>query len=244
MLNINNIHLVELDCPYDSWDEPKTKDLFHKAVSLKIRGYQAEYPYGVLPIDTSDFVGVHHLVCEERSDGLQPIMAYRTITSSRCKAHRMGFPPLTLMQLLKLPSHEIAIRNLLVEVEAANRVVGYASSLTIDPNYRGDPLLKEILKATHVLYHREAGIRHVVGGGVLRFKVDSLYSFWGYDRLSYENIELPPVEVPFVMNEVTGFFVLRDFSQQSLDFAEQYRALWNRRVRILPKSDISVKSAA
>ena len=85
--------LVILDCPYDTWDSQETRELFVKVVGLKLKGYLMSYPYGTLPVDTNDFVGTHHLICEKLDGQWVPVMGYKSITLSRCKQHQLTISP-------------------------------------------------------------------------------------------------------------------------------------------------------
>ena len=62
-MNYNKIKIVVMECPYDTWDINPTQELFGKMVSLKLAGYRARHPYGVMPVEAYDYIGIHQLVC-------------------------------------------------------------------------------------------------------------------------------------------------------------------------------------
>ncbi len=233
--------IVVLECPYDTWDDPLSKDMFHKMVQLKMIGYKREYPYGVLPVDTSDFVATHHLICLDERGELNPVMAYRTVTLERAKLHSMSLPVLNLMNMIGAKEHAEKIQSIITNCEKQNKSLVYASSLAVHNDHKGNADLRTALRTIHVLYHKDAKIDEIIAGGVIRFKMDKLYEFFGYSDLEWNGKVLPPVAVPFVFNEVTGFYHLRKFSEEAMNLAEANRKLWENRITISKSDSVPLK---
>jgi hypothetical protein len=102
---IPNLQIVVLESPYDNMNDPLVRDLFSKIVQLKIEGYRLVYPYGVLPVDSYDFIATHHLVCREINGSYQVLMGVKYITLKKCLTHNLPFPGIALLRTAKAVSH-------------------------------------------------------------------------------------------------------------------------------------------
>lgn len=229
---VPNFRITVLECPYDNWADPFTREMFGKMIQLKLTGYRHSYPYGVMPFDASDFVATHLMICNETGKGLDPIMAYRCLTLDRAKTHFLTFPPLALMRAIGADEHRQAIEKIIQDTEQHKKAISYESSCTISPEFRGEERLWDLFRMLQVKHHTDAHIDRCIGGGVIRFKVDRLYYFWGYKDLALNGKPLPPVEVPFVFNELTGFYYREQFSDEALKHAEKWARHWENRVCI------------
>ncbi|MGZ5279528.1 MAG: hypothetical protein ACXWC9_06280, partial [Pseudobdellovibrionaceae bacterium] len=101
IIRSQNLRFVVLKSPFQIWTQLENdtfKDLFHDMVRLKLQGYGLEYPRGVLPVDTSDFIATHLLVCKEEGSRLRPIMGFKTTSFADCEHHQIAFPALGLVQ--------------------------------------------------------------------------------------------------------------------------------------------------
>ena len=124
-----NLRLVVLDCPLESWDDEGVRELFGDLVTLKKLGFGASYRDKVLPVDTTDFVGRHYLSCIEGPQGLQVVAGFRAVDFERCRLFNLPFPALCLARAANAPMHAEAVRRF-VEQDAA---VSYIGSWTIHP---------------------------------------------------------------------------------------------------------------
>ena len=230
---LDNLRIVILNCPYDTWEEAQTRDLFGAMAALKLRGYRDDYAYGVLPLDTTDFVGCHYLLCEDRPDGLQPIMGCRMVSLDRCRVHRLPFPALTLAAMADAPRHAEAMRGIVERCERQGIGIVYDGSWTIDPQTRRERrLLHEIFTAMFVMVHDAYAIRETIAGAVLRLKTARYLSSWGYRPLELDGAPLPPVAVQPLLGEPVTLMHLREFTASARTVADRYRALWERRLII------------
>lgn len=240
--------VVVLECPYDSWKNPTMREMFVKLIDLKFDGYRKEYPYGVLPVDTTDFFATHHLVCEETESGLLPLMAYKTVTLDRCKLHNSTLPVLNLANVCGIPKHASAIREIISRCESTGAGLSYDSSWTIHPDARKDESktreLRNIMMAIHALHHEEAKTGEIISLGALRFKMEKLFGYWGYSKIALGTDVLDPFRVPSYFNEeVIMIHMKGGFSKESLDFAETYRSAWTNRL-IVGAPETAKKRAA
>ena len=187
--------ITVLDCPYETWSEPFTQKLFAQMVDLKLRGFRTGYADGVLPVDGSDFVCTHLMVCAETRDELKPLLAYRSISESGARKHAMKFPGLALVESAKTPApdHVQAVRRMVEHSQETGRSLRYCSSYTILPELREDrelvAQLKIYMTGMHALFHDEYQTAESLLGGVVRFKTDQYFASWGYERLALDGQE-------------------------------------------------------
>jgi hypothetical protein len=230
---IDDLRIVILNCPYDTWEGAETRELFGAMAALKLRGYRDDYAYGVLPLDTTDFVGCHYLLCEDRLGVLQPIMGCRMTSLERCRVHRLPFPALTLAEMVDARRHAEAIRAIMERCERQDIGIVYDGSWTIDPQTRRDRrLLHEIFTAMFVMVHDAYAIRETIAGAVLRLKTARHLSSWGYQPLELDGALLPPVAVQPLLGELVTLMHLREFTASARSIADRYRVLWEQRLTI------------
>src|ERR1700722_15302698 len=117
-----DLQLVTLKGFYECWQQPEAQEILMKTVALKLKGYLHEYESGVLPVDTTDYVGVHHVLCKWTNGEYVPIMAYKSVGFEACSRHCIPFPALAIVGSPGLPETREdtreAVRDLLRECEA------------------------------------------------------------------------------------------------------------------------------
>jgi hypothetical protein len=233
VLSISNLRMVILNCPYDTWDQAETRDLFGKMASLKLRGYGSEYSYGVLPLDTTDFVGCHFMLCEDRRGQLQPIMACRMTTLERCRVHRLTFPALALAAMADTAQHVETVQAIVERCERRGSGIAYDGSLTIDPRIRRERrIVRDVFTAMFVLVHDAYGVQETIAGAVLRLKTGKYLSSFGYRALDRDGVPLAPVAVQPLLGEPVLLMHLAEFASDARAMADQYLRLWDRRLTI------------
>ena len=230
------LQIVVINAPYDTLDNPLTQELLGKLVALKIAGYQKEYPYGVLPVDTGDFVGTHLIVCEELEGKFTVLMGYKSISIERCETHHLKFPIFHLLESEPLENYRQAVRDVLSEAVSKNESVAYNASWTISPEVSRDTVLRKICVdltvAMMYFYYTEYKIRHIVAAAIRRFKVDRLKLFIGYNYLKLGETVLPPVMLPTFFNEVASVMHLTEFTPEAIELSMSYLGLWENRITL------------
>jgi hypothetical protein len=234
---LESLRLVVLDCPYETWNDPPVREWFGKMVALKLMGYQKEYPWGILPLDGSDFIGTHLMVCEEREGQLLPLLAYKSISLGRCRIHQSTFPVLGLAMGCRSERHVAALEAILARHEADPSRLSYDGSWTIHPEARRDQqrttLLREIMQAVHVLHHERRGTQEFLSLGAVRFKVEQFLGFWGYRPILDLSGVMDPLRLHAYFNEkVMMMHLVGEFSPAARALAEKYRSLWGSRIEI------------
>jgi hypothetical protein len=230
-----SLAVVVLRCPYDTINEERTRKLFSDLFALKVSGYRDEYPYGVLPMETADYVGTHLLICERHEDDLIPLAGFKSITWSRCQTHHLEFPIFHMTQGQD-PAYERVIRELLSDAGTRSEEVGYNGSWTIRPDLRSNRefthLLRDLSYMMLVRYYTEYNIPHIIAAASTRFKVDEVKKFLGFDYLRVNDVALPPIEVTSYFGEKATIMHLRRFTREALALAERFIPLWESKLVI------------
>ncbi|MGK5085055.1 hypothetical protein WDW37_17335 [Bdellovibrionota bacterium FG-1] len=245
-----NLRVVVLDCPYDTIQNEQTQGLFAKLAALKIAGYQAEYPYGALPLDTTDFIAVHLLLCEERSGNLLPLMGFKSVTAKRCAIHNIPFPAHGVLRGNDLPEYEKALDEIISTSRSKGQEIAYNSSLTVHPDARHDKQLRQLCTdmtvALFVKYYQEYKIPNVIAAATLRFKVQVVKEFAGFEYLSLNGSPLPPFDCKPFFGEKVALMHLRQFRDEAKFWANRYSCLWDNRLTISTQKKIvpSIAEAA
>lgn len=230
--------IAVLDCPYETWSEPLTQKLFSQMVDLKLSGFLTGYADGVLPVDGSDFICTHLMVCAEMPDEIKPLLAYRSISESRARKHAMTFPGLALVErtMTPAPDHVQAVRRMVERSQETGHALRYCSAYTILPELREDrelvARLKIYMTGMHVLFHTEYQTAESLLGGVIRFKTDQYFASWGYERLALDGQELGTISNATLFGEPVYVMRLNQWSPHALQCAEQTQELWNSRLTV------------
>ncbi len=243
--------MVTLECPYDNWNNPELVSMFGKMVGLKLRGYRKEYAYGVLPVDTTDFLAAHHLVCAEREGELVPYLGYKVITNRRCRMHNVTFPLVALLQASGATRHASAVSEILEKAEANRQSVSYASSWTAAPEVRGDTMFSSILNryvmAYLVLHEQAEPVDVKLACGVPSQKTDRYLIRTGFQRLTDENGEMPVFQQASLKGEDVVVLRCDRYSDEAQRVASRYAKAWENRVVLgerLVNADLQETAAA
>ncbi len=231
------LQIVILDNPYDCWEQRLAQEFFQKMVSLKLTGYKVEYPYGVLPVDTTDFFSTHQFVCRVEADGdLMPLMAYRSVDLHRCRTHNVAFPPLTLARTGGTPDHEKAVQALIDDCDRRGVNFDWSSSWTAHPDARKDRavgrLLRDLFEVLYVYQHLECKIPDLILGAVLRFKTDKVFGSLGHSGLALNGVVLKPVKVMSLLGEETQIMNAPCLSEVAIAKVRPWQELWDARLII------------
>jgi hypothetical protein len=237
---VPNLRIVVLESPYDTLSDPLVQDLFSRTMKLKIEGYQTVYPYGVLPVDSYDFIATHQLVCREKNGRYEILMGAKYVTLQKCMTHRLPFPGLSLLRSSAATPHAQILESLLERYSKNPEKVSYGSSWTIDPISRSNPVVKKTLKdlmtATLVHYETELETVERFCCGAPKIKTDLYFENLGYHRLSDQNNPLPAFNQASLMGEAAVMLRCSNFSDAALNIAESYRDLWESRLVLRPES--------
>lgn len=246
--NGGNLKIVVLDCPYDTIHSSETQSLLSKIFSMKIAGYQKHYQYGVLPVDTCDFVATHLVLCEETNGGLEPLMGMKFTTLERCKLHNLEFPLLHIVDK-KYEKHHQSVEKTLNEIESNNESCAYSSSWTMSEIARQNPEFSTFCKNLNISlfwYYKETfRIKNIVDGSTVRFKIHEWKKFLGYEPFQFNNEPLDEVPCDPFFGEKILVMRLKNVSEEAKFFIKQFDYLWETRLTIsADKNNFETNKAA
>lgn len=241
MTSLNKYRILTLTYPYEMMSDKTVSNYLGQILALKIRGYQEEYPNGVLPIDTSDFIALHHIVCLELKNELRPIMGFKTTPYSRCEKHRIPFPALSLASQAGAPKHYQALEKIMARCLLEKKELAYASSWTIDPIFRKDKgsslELRGLFETLYILGHKDYNIDEMILGGTLRFKTEVMFAKMGHNPLVDENEQpLPSIHVKHLFGEEVLVMHAKKFTPYADECCIKFQDMWNNRIEISPTS--------
>ncbi|QDP68086.1 MAG: hypothetical protein Unbinned5081contig1003_18 [Prokaryotic dsDNA virus sp.] len=242
--------IVVLDCPYDTMSDPFVADILTKIHQLKIRGYHKNHSDKCMPIDASDFFGIHTCLCEVNGQELNPIAAFKTTPLSRYKRFNLDFPLLGYFKHKDFKKHYASLDNFLRACEARNEEACYDSSMTICPSKRrtqkeGDKTIWEITKAMYVKIHIEKNINNLIAGGSVKLNMHNILKYWGYSPLKLDLETLDSIYVSYYNNEETIFFTSSSgHSPKSIEDSFLINDLWESRIEIISPKYISTTKKA
>lgn len=235
----NKLRIVILKDVSQFWshtDDERFKHLFHKMIQLKLHGYNSEYPEGVLPVDTTDFIADHLLVCKEEHGELTLLSGTKSTTVSVSQKHLIKFPGLSLVQASESKPHIAAMENLMKECAAQNRELTYTASWAITPEARKDKSLRadvhEYFNASYVFHHMESKIQDIVCGGTIRFKVESTLARQGHAAMCANGERLDPLPVKHLFGEKVQLLHLKQFTPESIEAAHLLKEDWDNRIEM------------
>lgn len=233
MISLNKYRFLTLTYPYQTMGDPDAGKMFNQMLNLKLRGYQAEYPTGVLPIDTTDFISLHHIVCLELKNELRPVTAYKTTPLSRALKHHVLFPALALAQQAQAPEHYKAVEKIIANCQKENKELSYASSWTIDPAFKMDRQIRGLFETAYVLGHKDYNIDEMLLGGTLRFKTQNVFNRMGHTLIQNEKGEtLPTINVKHLFGEQVVIMHGQKPTPYAAECCEPYQDLWNNRIEV------------
>jgi len=233
---LDRLQIVVLDCPYTSIHEPLTQKYFSQFMAAKLKGYQEEYPYGVLPFDRYDMIGTLLLLCEKNENGdLETLMSFKSTSMERCSLFDVPFELLVQYTEKTRPHHE-ATTKILESAKSRGVNVGFNSSWTIQRKARENRALTLLIRDLTAMmmnnYYSSFHIEEVLIATVVRFKVDKMLLPVGFDYLKVDETVLPPFSCPFLFGEQTAVMHLKEFSNEAKGFAQKYSRLWQNRIQI------------
>lgn len=233
---MKNLKIVILKCPYINWKSSATQECFAKVVDLKLKSYCEKHHLGVMPVDTTDFICDHILVCEEEGDSLTPILGVKSLDYSRCDIFHVDF---TISAFLKNGGHAehlTALNEILDQCRQKDEKIAYYSSWAMLPEVtRNRPLatsLKNIFTGLTVLHHTHEGIAQLLGLGVPKYRTDQFFKTWGFDQVAREGQVLDNIPF-FILGDIDGVFIhLKQYSEFALDCADNTMDMWKNRLVI------------
>ncbi len=240
---VDGYKLVILDCPYDTWENPETQAMFGRMVGLKLRGFRPYYDYGALPVDTTDYVGRHKLICRDVNGSLVPVAGYKAVDLSRCGIHRVPFPALAKAKASGAIMHARVIEEILNTAINRGEELTYEAALTMDPALHSSrefaDTIKMMIPAIQYWQNRDYRIPSSMCTAVIKVKADQFLSTIGFRPIQIEGgIELEPFGALHLGGEAVRPMLLKEFTPGAEAIAERLRFFWNSRLTIADDSGV------
>mgnify|MGYP003639230762 FL=1 len=234
------LKIVVMEKPYNLiQSSASVREILPRIFKLKLDGYRPHYQYGVMPIDDTDFWGNHVLVCRETSDGLIPIMGFKSLTVQDAVKFKKEFALYT--HSLNTPGCEEHKKNTKSWIDKLSKTgdVGYNHSWTMCPSVHLDKEVKKICydlsRVLMYCYYRDYNIPHMVLACSKRFKVDQQMLDIGFEYLKNENdTVMPPFKAAGFAQEEFYIMHINDLNHSdSVKFLyNKYKDLWENRLTL------------
>lgn len=209
-------------------------NLFPKILSLKYHGYSKRHTGNILPLDTTDFIGTHLIVCEKENNDYFPLMAYKSTTIEMCDKYGINFPFLNLLENSgNKICYDETIR-IIKKLKEESSSLSYDTSWTMSPRLEGQKekreYLKEILQMLLVNYHQDYNIPNWVTFGICKVKTDLLFKSMGGVEISSS----PIVEHPGLGGQRSVAILLPSnlYLFHALRMGQKHKKLWENRMVI------------
>lgn len=223
-----------------------TYDLYHanEAVrnlladtwGMKLRGYRKYFPYGVLPIDSYDFLCHHLIVCNKETN--KPVMSVKSLTLNNCLKTCFEFP--VKSHLLgkhdgEYSEHEKGIDYWIKQ--HSNQEIAYSTGFTIEPTLEKEE--KSILTSMvfWLFYHfyTSYSIPNIIHGVSIRYKLMRFQETIGFKKLTYNGKELSHIETKKYDNVDSNIMVISNgnFNQEHIVNSMVIKKLWDNKVEFI-----------
>jgi len=234
--------LVALECPYDILHHEPVQTLFSKVIALKIKGYLHEHPYGVLPVDSSDFIGDHLVLCKvDENENWIPIMAQKSLSLRRARLHSVAFPFSALADSHSaFPRHREFFQNWVTQLSSrlghADHEITYESAVTIDPELRVNPPLRQwvrdLIWVQNARFHQGRGTKSSLTLAATQFKMHEAFNAIGYQSAADRWGGLADLELPAGDDKANLRLMVRsgDFPPTLAPLIEANAELWEDRL--------------
>lgn len=222
------IKIVTLNNFYRSVHDELARRLFVEMLRLKAEGYGPDYPEGFLPIDSTDYVVTHHLICREESGAFVPVAGLRQAHLSVCDHYSFTLPFLALVEEAAGWDQAKVLRGMINDHRVTGKTFISSGGFTIRRDLRSDVASSayfcELIAALTCMDHVEHGGATMIGGGVVRFKTEKFWGRVGYAPIQTAGRVLPPVHVATANGEVVIAMSLEKPSDWAWNCYEKHRS--------------------
>ena len=229
------VEIVILRCPYVNMDNAASRELFTRMMHLKYKGYGNRHLAGTLPLDATDYVADHPLVCvRDPKLGLIPITGSKVIGFETCRFFNMDFALESCFKKGNNFVHLDTLYSIINKAQDNGKNIVYHGGYTIDPEIvktdEDRALARELFIAATTLYFQENKISELIGFGVPKYKTELFFYQWGYERCAVNGAELPSFPVYFLPGCEGILMHLKNYSSSVIETSHKYKFLWNDKI--------------
>ena len=233
-----NLRIVVIDCPIENWNHRVVKETFHKMVDLKLSGFRSRMPSNYLPVDASDYIGTHMLVCEEVCGNLTPLTGFKGISADRCLHYGQQFTGRTCISSVQSEIHKSVLNQYIDDALAPGYRLSYIGSYAVAPN-TPKRIKAELLRLIFQLiafYQVNFKLTRLLAIGSTRSRTNITLRKLGFEPLMHQGSTMAPVCIPSLQNEEFEVMRLEKLSEACNASITVYNSLWDNRIEILPNS--------
>jgi hypothetical protein len=227
---------------YNTYDLFHNNDVVRNLLAdnwgMKLRGYRKYFPYGVLPIDSYDYLCHHIIIKHKASDKV--IMGFKSLTKSNCDRYGYDLP---IKQHLindygdKYKYHSLAIDQWIAECQNRNQDLAYSTGFTIEPTLPKDEKIFLTDALFYLFYHfyTTYKIPNILQAISIRFKLDERQNDIGFNRIKYKDLILPRIETK-KYDDVQSFIMVLDnygFKDGHIEKSLSIAKLWEKRIEFI-----------
>jgi hypothetical protein len=243
------LKIIQLDCPYEQFENPEVRKMFGDLIDMRKRGYSSRHAHGALPVDTYDFIGTHYLIASESNGEIHLLGGLRMVQRSMAMTYNLPFPIVSLLSAAKADRHLKYMDVLYQQYPASSFEFTYISSWSFDPGTREQPeLVKSMYDllctiAVYSLPHPSQEVR--MACGIPRLKTDQYIISTGFERAADDHGVLPEVHQSSLTGEPVVILELKNGHQFAYRrLAQMNEQAWKDRVIMTPAEIIERKKAA
>jgi len=245
-MNTKKVNGLHFNQDYQIYVVYNTYDLYHQNEAvrailadnwgMKLRGYRKYFSYGVLPIDSYDYL-CHHIIIKSKKTN-QVIMGFKSLTKSVCDKTDFEFPikkHLINEQLDKYMHHSKAIDQWIES--RSGQELAYSTGFTVEPTLSKAEKkhLTDILFDLFYHFYTTYKIPNILQAISIRFKLDERQDRIGFRKLDYQGHILDEIETKKYDNVQSYIMVLEDygFKNEHILQAKSIQALWDNRIEFI-----------
>ena len=190
------LRLIVIDNIVANIENPLVESLLGPLCSLKKRAYTQSFSNRTMPLDHTDYYGTHVIVAKEQEkNDMGPVMAFKSVTTERCKQYNAKLPGIIMVDRLNSKIHSTAFQKNLAETNCHDHQVAYISSLAIEPRLSLENRIEllELIYPLWFYYVCDFGIKKAFSFGTVESKVFRILLKLGLSPLKFENQVLGPI---------------------------------------------------
>lgn len=244
--NRDDLQVVILEAPNETLLVPDGKELFANIMELRIRGYTNIHSNAILPMDTTDFLATHLLVCTKENPLENVLMSYKSTSYKLCQKFNLAFPFTTILEKSAHPDCVSEMKKILDDCEKTGKDLSYDAGWTVNPKIRENKelqmALKEIVVSFLVHHHRDYAIPHWVTFGICKVKTDQLFLKMGASEISNH----PMISHPYLLQADARALISKDhvYTEYAMDISRKYQDMWESKLTISIDQQKNQKKAA
>ena len=232
-----DIRLATLVNYYMNLQHAGAAELFTGMLRARASAYGSFYSERYLPLDRSDFIAEHHLLCTVGREGLVPQASFKQVALDVCDAYEVRFPMLDWTKRIAGGEHERAVEALVEGCRAEGRPLVYGGHLALrkDARPRTLPrLLRELTAAVIYGSWKEREGFTEVAVSILRTRTNVWFEEIGFKPMSWRGLTLPAIPHAESPQDHVLFMEMGEPSAWARRCYETHKPLLDGRVLVCP----------